>query len=70
MRIERNVVSCYIFGSPESGKEHFVRTFAGERDAATADEEQFIIRGIGAVPDRDTTKYLFVRGGCTWSWDC
>lgn len=59
-RIDRNVVSCYIFGSPESGKEHFVRTFAGGKDAAFADDEQFILRSIGAVPDRDTTKYLFV----------
>ncbi|KAG7382302.1 Mitochondrial Rho GTPase 2 [Phytophthora pseudosyringae] len=57
MKIERNVIACYIFGS---GKEHFVRTFVGDREAAPADEEQFIIRGIGAVPDRDTTKYLFI----------
>ncbi|KAI9995262.1 hypothetical protein PInf_012313 [Phytophthora infestans] len=37
-RIERHVVSCYIF----------------------VDEEQIILRAIGAVPDRDTTKYLFI----------
>ncbi|KAG6975049.1 hypothetical protein JG687_00000001 [Phytophthora cactorum] len=59
-RIERNVVSCYIFGSPESGKEHFVRTFVGGKEAALSDEEQIILRAIGAVPDRDTTKYLFI----------
>ncbi|GMF19245.1 unnamed protein product [Phytophthora lilii] len=61
-RIDRNVVSCYIFGAPESGKEHFLRTFVGEKEPLTPDEEQFILRGIGAVADRDTTKYLFVRG--------
>ncbi|ETP00907.1 hypothetical protein F441_21708 [Phytophthora nicotianae CJ01A1] len=60
MRIERNVVSCYIFGSPESGKEHFVHTFVGGNEGASTDEEQIILRAIGAVPDRDTTKYLFI----------
>ncbi|CAI5720071.1 unnamed protein product [Peronospora destructor] len=59
-RIDRNVVSCYIFGSRSSGKEDFVRTFAGGDDKAYADDEQLILRGIGAVPDRDTTKYLFI----------
>ncbi|ETL24995.1 hypothetical protein, variant 2 [Phytophthora nicotianae] len=65
MRIERNVVSCYIFGSPESGKEHFVHTFVGGNEGASTDEEQIILRAIGAVPDRDTTKYLFVCVGCS-----
>ncbi|KAL4095533.1 hypothetical protein PRIC1_008907 [Phytophthora ramorum] len=60
IQIDRNVVSCYIFGSPESGKEHFLRTFVGEKEGISADEEQFILRGIGAVADRDTTKYLFI----------
>ncbi|GMF26017.1 unnamed protein product [Phytophthora fragariaefolia] len=60
MKIERNVVSCYIFGSPDSGKEHFLRTFVGEKDSILTDDGQFILRGIGAVPDRDTTKYLFI----------
>ncbi|POM77144.1 Mitochondrial Rho GTPase [Phytophthora palmivora] len=50
-RIERNVVSCYIFGSPESGKEHFVRTFVGGKDAVSADDDQFILRGIGAITE-------------------
>ncbi|KAF4028676.1 EF hand associated [Phytophthora infestans] len=59
-RIERHVVSCYIFGSPESGKEHFLQTFVGGREPASVDEEQIILRAIGAVPDRDTTKYLFI----------
>uniref|UniRef100_M4BFL6 Mitochondrial Rho GTPase n=1 Tax=Hyaloperonospora arabidopsidis (strain Emoy2) TaxID=559515 RepID=M4BFL6_HYAAE len=59
-KIERDVISCYIFGSPSSGKEHFVRTFAGYKDASCADDEQSIIRSIGAVPDQDTTKYLFI----------
>ncbi|KAL3666632.1 hypothetical protein V7S43_008254 [Phytophthora oleae] len=60
IRIERNVVSCYIFGSPASGKEHFVRSFVADKEAVPADEDQFILRAIGAVPDRDTTKYLFI----------
>ncbi|RLN37849.1 hypothetical protein BBJ28_00000471, partial [Nothophytophthora sp. Chile5] len=59
-KIERNVVSCYIFGSPESGKEHFVHTFIGQIDALLVDDDQFIVRAIGAVPDRDSTKYLFI----------
>ncbi|CAH0493060.1 unnamed protein product [Peronospora farinosa] len=59
-RIDRNVVSCYIFGSPSSRKKDFVRTFAGGEDKAYADDEQLILRSIGAVPDRDTTKYLFI----------
>ncbi|CAH0517775.1 unnamed protein product [Peronospora belbahrii] len=58
--IDRNVVSCYIFGSASSGKDHFVRTFAGGEDKAYADDEQFILRSIGAVSDRDMTKYLFI----------
>lgn len=62
MRIDRNLVSCYIFGSPGSGKEHFLRAFVGGKEAPVADDDQFILRGIGAVPDRDTTKYLFVSG--------
>ncbi|KAG6609750.1 putative mitochondrial Rho GTPase [Phytophthora cinnamomi] len=60
MRIDRNVISCYIFGSPDSGKEHFLHTFVGDKEAPLTDDEQFILRGIGAVPDRDTTKYLFI----------
>lgn len=43
-----------------SGKEHFVCTFAGGEDKAYADDEQIILRSIGAVSDRDTMKYLFV----------
>ncbi|KAE8989098.1 hypothetical protein PR003_g21879 [Phytophthora rubi] len=60
MRIDRNVVSCYIFGSPDSGKEHFLRTFVGGKEGSVTDDEQLILRGIGAVPDRDTTEYLFI----------
>ncbi|KAF4322978.1 hypothetical protein BBO99_00001060 [Phytophthora kernoviae] len=58
--IDRDVVSCYVFGSPESGKEHFVHIFAGGKNAVASDDEQLILRAIGAVPDRDTTKYLFI----------
>lgn len=63
--IERNVVSCYIFGSPEARKEHFVRTFVGRHETTSADNEHFFLRGINAVTDRDTTKYLFITEALT-----
>ncbi|KAL7693179.1 putative small GTPase, EF-hand domain pair, P-loop containing nucleoside triphosphate hydrolase [Plasmopara halstedii] len=63
--IERNVISCYIFGSPEAGKEHFVRTFVGGEEATSVDKGHFILRGISAVSDKDTTKYLFITEALT-----
>ncbi|KAI9907499.1 hypothetical protein PsorP6_003723 [Peronosclerospora sorghi] len=60
MSTDRNVVSCYVFGSSNSGKENFVRTFAGGKHSAVVDDEHFILRSIGAVNHRGTTKYLFI----------
>jgi len=37
-----------------------VRTFAGGESNAYADDEQFTLRSIGAVPDRDMMKYIFI----------
>lgn len=65
-RIERNVVTCYIFGKPDAIKERVVNTFVGHKTPAPMalnDEEadKVLLRAIGAVVEKDVPRYLFVR---------
>lgn len=66
-KIERNVVTCYIYGSYHADKRAFVDAFVERKSAALStaadesDESESIVRAIGAVIDKDTTKYLLVR---------
>lgn len=75
-RIERNVVTCFIVGKPSAAKERVVRTFVGQKeplpipDFADDDDEQPLLRAIGAVVDKDTPRYLYVGGNCLDVLNC
>lgn len=63
-KIERNVVTCYLYGSAFAGKSAFVDAFVerkGPAPTADGDDEETILRAISAVIDKDATKYLLVR---------
>lgn len=63
-KIERNMVTCYIYGSAFAGKSAFVDAFVERKTPAPmadGDDEETILRAISAVIDKDATKYLLVR---------
>lgn len=64
-KVERNVVTCYVYGSPHAGKTAFVDAFVDRKSPSPTadgdDDSKLILRAISAVLDRDTTKYLLVR---------
>uniref|UniRef100_K3WQH7 EF-hand domain-containing protein n=1 Tax=Globisporangium ultimum (strain ATCC 200006 / CBS 805.95 / DAOM BR144) TaxID=431595 RepID=K3WQH7_GLOUD len=62
-KIERNVVTCYLYGSPLAEKSTFVDAFVEKKSPAPmADpvDDANILRAINAVIDKDATRYLLV----------
>ncbi|TYZ63599.1 hypothetical protein PybrP1_004809 [[Pythium] brassicae (nom. inval.)] len=63
-KVERNVVTCYVYGSAHAGKSAFMDTFVDRKSSAPTtdgdDESKLMLRAISAVVDRDTTKYLLL----------
>ncbi|KAF1315210.1 Gtpase, partial [Globisporangium splendens] len=63
-KIERNVVTCYLYGSPLAEKSAFVDAFVEKKSPAASMtdpvDDANIVRAINAVIDKDATRYLLI----------